>query len=558
MDEQERVVPILNIVRTFEELYEVVFLMELKENQFFYRYISSEAKKLASLDVDAIGKHFYDVYPNYIADHLARLYKEANDTKKPVIFEDKLHMESYDEVAKLVVMPLIEQDGKVTHFISYTEKIPLTNTSYMNQLTGLSSFHTLLDHLKDKLQTQKHMNSLAFCYITLHRKGNSILDVNDSSFEEVYILEFIKRMKNVSGEEFHLARIGAEFLWLVEENGDLIATLKDVQQMISIPFLHKGKELLMETSMGISSLGERSKSITTYIDEAYQAMQQAKSEKGNAVIYFDSFTQSEQLQSESRLEDELKNCIKNKELVLHFQPIVNATTGEVRHEALLRWFSSKLGPVPPDIFIVAAEKCGFIKEIDTWVIDTVCEKVAQSNGEIGKVSINLSTKTFECSKLESVLLSACHMNQIDPCLIELELTEHTLLEDEKKLVAKLNSLRKAGFTIAIDDFGMRHASFNYLRVLPVDKIKIDKAFVQNLLPGSKEFHIITSILALARKIGVKVTAEGVETKEQATMLMDISCDELQGYLFGKPGPNEVIAKMSRVAKNQWIELVQET
>ncbi len=311
----------------------------------------------------------------------------------------------------------------------------------------------------------------------------------------------------------------------------------------------------METAVGVSFQEMGTKSELSLLNEAYHAMLQAKQEKGNSVKVFDMNRQTEVMRSKPHLIHELKKAIVNKEFVVYFQPIVNATTGGVHYEALLRWFSSKLGPVPPDAFIMAAEESDFIQEIDAWVVEKVCEHIANSHEELRHVSINLLIKTFQSTELETKLLAACSKHGIDPSFIELELTEHTLLEDEQLLIEKLGCLRKSGFKVAIDDFGMRHASINYLRVLPVDKIKIDKAFVQNLKRNSKEHHIITSILTLAKKIGVRVTAEGVETVEQAKMLVEASCDELQGYLFGKPTPNEIVQKASKQAREQWSSLL---
>ncbi|KHF38142.1 putative bifunctional diguanylate cyclase/phosphodiesterase [Halalkalibacter okhensis] len=555
MADKDEVVPIMNIVKSFEEMYGVVFLMEAKGAQFIYRYISSEAKEIASLDDRFIGEPICVVYPNYISAHLSALYSEAKESRKPVVVGDKLNMELIDEVARLVIMPVIQANDELKYFISYTDRSSSPTGADVDLITGLPSYHLFVSKLKDKLQTVSN-TPIALCYFKLRQEKNKEAGMQKVD-QAILITELAKRILNTLPEvESELARVvGDEFICFFSAQHDAIAWVKELQQIISIPFPVGEFEVVMETAVGISFQKFEPNSELTVVNEAYHAMLQAKLGDGNTLKVFHINHQNEEMRPELYLVQELKEAIVNNELVVFFQPIVSVKTGEVHYEALLRWFSSRLGLVPTDSFIAAAEESGVILEIDFWVMGKVCEHLAAHHEELHHVSINLSIQTLESPDLETRLLSSCSKYGIDPGMLEIELTEHTLLEDETSLIKKLRCLRESGFKVAIDDFGMRYASFNYLRVLPVDKIKIDKAFVQNLKRNSKEDHIITSILALAKKIGVNVTAEGVETVEQAEILVAASCDELQGYLFGKPAPYEHVQTAFEQAKKQWSRLL---
>ncbi|MFC0561173.1 putative bifunctional diguanylate cyclase/phosphodiesterase [Halalkalibacter alkalisediminis] len=553
--EKENLVPISTLIEAFEHMYGIVFLMEFEREQFIYRYISPAAKELASLGDECLGRSIGEVYPNYLADHLIALYTEARQTQKPVVIQDKFNMESVDEVANLVIMPLTDQQSS-SYYISYTERMKTTKETTVDLLTGLPSYSCFIDKLEKRFANNLE-RPFVLCYMKLHPINKPIHRKNES--QGTFIIEMVKRLQaHCQADEIELARvIGNEFIFYFSMKQNATEWMKKIQKEVSTPMLVDGEVVILTTSIGMTFSEGEGKTATNLINEAYHAMLQAKQERGNAVREFDERGKAEEIIRQPKLEHELRKAIVNQEFVLYFQPIVHVETGKVHYEALLRWFSAQLGSVPPDSFIIAAENNGYIKEIDAWVIENVCKFLANEHSGLVNVSINLSTKTLETIELEQTLLASCWKYGIDPSQIELELTEHTLLDNEEELIKKLCSLRKAGFKVAIDDFGMRHASFNYLRVLPVDKIKIDKAFIQNISRDSKEFHIVTSILSLAKKIGVKVTAEGIETKEQARLMMEASCDELQGYLFSKPAPKEILQKVERQTYRKWKDLLPE-
>lgn len=554
--EHHKVVPIMTMVKAFEQIYDLVFLMEERNGQFFYVYVSPNAKELASLGEDCIGKTLFDVYPRYFSEHLHSKYEEALRTRHPVVFKDKMNSESFYEVGKTIVIPIICANQQPRYFIGYTEVMKYKDSTAYDSLTGLPSFHLLREQLQVRIQIESE-RPLAFCYLNI-RHFKYYIDLIGHAFVDQLILEMTRRIQDgLAHTKSLLARItGDEFVFFLdgEENGSSVA--KKVQKQLSMPYQINGIEFSLHTVIGMAYAAQEGERVDNLINQAYHAMFQAKQIDGNEIRIFNLDAHSREIIHKPNLERELRRAIGNNELTIYFQPIIHTRTGEIRYEALLRWFSAKLGPVSPEVFIATAEESGYIQEIDRWVIENACREMGIMHQRLKRVSINLSTKTLESSELEYVLCSACARYDINPNQIELELTEHTLLRDEEELIVKLGRLREIGFRLAIDDFGMSHASFNYLRVLPVDKIKIDKAFIQNIVYDSREFHIVSSILSLAKKIGVDVTAEGVETTEQALLMMEAGCDELQGYYFSKPAPNDILLKMSEKTKKQWLELVE--
>ncbi|MBP3952718.1 EAL domain-containing protein [Bacillus suaedae] len=541
-------IPIQTLLKSFEHLYNVVFLMKESNGQFIYEYVSPDAQKLASLDQSCIGKTLEDMYPSYMADHVSSYYREAKEKRSPVIIQDKFNMETQNETANHVVIPIIEADQQIRYYICYTQQIYTQNTAYVDVSTGfhsLPSFSSYVQHHLLKMKASATPNMI--CYIKV-RLNKIAMDQRT-----LYLNEIARRMKQWFSNGQYIARAVEDEFIIYMSSEEAKQRIHELQAWLSKPVYLGESETVLTTAVGTTNVENDGKPISTVINEAYHAMLRAKQQEGNSLVCFDIDSQSKDVKQNT--EQELKKAISNNEFVLYFQPIVHMSTGDVHYEVLLRWFSSKLGPVPPDVFIVVAENCGFIEEIDMWVFERVCEKLASETNELKRVSINMSTKTFGLPELERELAAICKKNDIDPKRIELELTEHSLLENADDFTEKLIRLRKSGFSVAIDDFGMSHSSFNYLRVLPVDKIKIDKAFIKNLKKDSREFHIVSSILSLAEKIGVTVTAEGVETSEQALLLMGTTCEELQGYFFSKPSSYETIVKVNKETHEKWQQLL---
>jgi len=238
----------------------------------------------------------------------------------------------------------------------------------------------------------------------------------------------------------------------------------------------------------------------------------------------------------------LKKALVKQEFVLYYQPQVEAGSGRlIGLEALLRWFHPEHGMIGPDEFIPIAEETGLIIELGEWVI----EQAAAFNYSLQQLgfsplimAVNLSSLQFQRSGFVSQLEQTLKINKLEPRWFELELTESLLLENIDQVVNKLQRLKQLGIGVSIDDFGTGYSSLNYLKRLPIDKLKIDKSFIKELVTDQRDAAISRAIIAMAHQLGIKVIAEGVETEAQASFLAKSLCDELQGYYFAQPMPAE--------------------
>jgi EAL domain-containing protein (putative c-di-GMP-specific phosphodiesterase class I) len=245
--------------------------------------------------------------------------------------------------------------------------------------------------------------------------------------------------------------------------------------------------------------------------------------------------------------NDLKKALNNNEFKLFYQPKVDITSNTiVGFEALIRWFHPEKGIIPPSDFIPLAEEIGLILPLGEWVLRKACtqnKKWQESGYGSIKIAVNLSTHQFEHPSLIGTVKKILLETNLDPSLLELEITESIAVTCFECALTKLKHLKKLGVTIAIDDFGTGYSSFNYLRLLPIDTLKIDKIFLDNLMSHPNEQLITASMIDLGRRLNLTVIAEGVENEKQLSFIKKHQCNIAQGYLFSKPLPVEEIEKL---------------
>jgi EAL domain-containing protein (putative c-di-GMP-specific phosphodiesterase class I) len=248
-----------------------------------------------------------------------------------------------------------------------------------------------------------------------------------------------------------------------------------------------------------------------------------------------------------KLHNNLHNAIQNNEFILHYQPITDVFNGQmVGMEALVRWISPLDGFIPPDKFIASAEESGQIIEIGTWVLRTACEFVKELL-ELGYknfyISVNVSAVQLMQKNFKDILFNTINMAEIPPEYILIEITESVFMESFEDMSLLFSEIRNKGVKIALDDFGCGYSSLTYLKNLPVDVLKIDKSFVDDILNDNEKTCIVGLIITLMKQLEFKVIAEGVETQEQLDYITNYNCDLFQGYLVSKPVPKEQILKL---------------
>ncbi|MCP5041970.1 MAG: EAL domain-containing protein, partial [bacterium] len=340
--------------------------------------------------------------------------------------------------------------------------------------------------------------------------------------------EFVSRL---GGDEFTI------LLDSLSEFSEAAIVAQRVIDGLAAPFHLEECEVYVSASIGIALYSDNLTSLDELLRNADLAMYHAKKLGRNNFQFFDP-AMNESVVERTTLAHTLRLAVERKELELHYQPILAAATREiVGVECLARWHSRECGLVEPERFITAAEQSGLIVDLGEWVLLEACSQFARWQEEgiaPERIGINISGQQFRTKQLVSAVIDAVRETKIDPGCVELEITETAVMVNEVEASECLEDLKRFGVSVALDDFGTGYSSLSYIRRFPVDALKIDRSFV-DVIESNPEAHAITmAILAMAKRLGLRVVAEGVETESQGALLTREGCDELQGFLYSPP------------------------
>ncbi len=427
-------------------------------------------------------------------------------------------------------------------------------------LTGLPNRRLLQERMKTAIaQSQSTNSKMAVLFIDLDR----FKTVNDSLGHDVgdLLLKEIGGRLNASvGKEDTVSRQNADaFIIVLAHVADSIQVktmVTNLLEKIAIPWLLDGTELVTSATIGISIYPDDGQNSAELLKNAEAAMIQAK-EKGYGNYQFFTVELNKLISERLGLENSLRKAIYNDEFVLHYQPQIDIVTGGVVGvEALIRWQHPVQGMIEPGKFISIAEATGLIIPIGEWVIKEVCRQNQswQCHGLVIPIAINISAVQFSqadfCNMIEMILTRT----GIDPCLLEIELTEGVVMKDADQAINGLKRLKELGLRLSIDDFGTGYSSLSYLRRFPIDKLKIDQSFVRYMTTDNASLAIIESIIALGHSLGLIVIAEGVETEQELEMLRQRHCQEVQGYYFARPMSADQLTTLFDEGKLQSLKL----
>ncbi|KJK17479.1 putative bifunctional diguanylate cyclase/phosphodiesterase [Pseudomonas sp. NPDC087612] len=372
------------------------------------------------------------------------------------------------------------------------------------------------------------------------------------------LLALADRLRAHSGRLGALARLGGDQFALVQADIEQPYEAAELAQSIlddlEAPFALDHQEIRLRATIGITLFPEDGDSTEKLLQKAEQTMTLAKARSRNRYQFYIASVDSE-MRRRRELEKDLREALPRNQLFLVYQPQISYRDHRVVGvEALLRWQHPELGMVPPDQFIPLAEQNGNIISIGEWVLDQACRQLRdwhdQGFSEL-RMAVNLSTVQLHHNELPRVVNNLLQIYRLPPRSLELEVTETGLMEDISTAAQHLLSLRRSGALIAIDDFGTGYSSLSYLKSLPLDKIKIDKSFVQDLLDDDDDATIVRAIIQLGKSLGMQVIAEGVETAEQEAYIIAQGCHEGQGYHYSKPLPaRELTAFLKQAQRNQ--------
>ncbi|HYS90006.1 MAG TPA: EAL domain-containing protein, partial [Bradyrhizobium sp.] len=386
-------------------------------------------------------------------------------------------------------------------------------------------------------------------------------NVNDSlghAAGDALLRQVALRLKSALRSTDVLARLGGDEFAIIQAKCDdqrtgSITLATRISKLIAEPFLLQGHQVEVGASIGIAMAPEHGSDQERLLKKADLALYRSKSAGRNCFTLYDE-AMSAELEARNTLESDLRDAVARCQFELHYQPFFDFQSGERRGlEALVRWRHPTRGLIPPDQFIPLAEETGLIVPLGEWVLKRACDDATSWPADI-KVAVNLSPVQLKQAELFDVIRYALRSSGLPPERLEIELTESVLLERAAENHALMERLKGIGISLALDDFGTGYSSLSCLTAFPFDKIKIDKSFIANLTNGHKSSAIISSIVALARGLGMSVTAEGVETQEQFERLKTLGVNFAQGYLLGRPMPLDA----SKVSLNQimrtWVQL----
>lgn len=370
---------------------------------------------------------------------------------------------------------------------------------------------------------------------------------------DLLLTEVTRRLKARLGAEALVARVAGDAFGICWRPDEEAASA--VLDVFSVPFVVRGHAVPMRARAGFAHAASLPGGAVELLKRANLALSHAKLEGDQHWRFFSSEMEAN-TQSRVQLLNELRSALHlRKGLELHYQPQVSPKSGRiVGCEALIRWVKPQGESVAPDVFIPLAEYTGLIVEIGDWVFSEACRQIVQwdrSGLPAFRVGINISAAQFREADFVTKISSAIERSGVDPARLELEITESVAMEDPDSVARQLRELKALGLKVAVDDFGCGFSSLGSLNRLPFDRIKIDRAFVRELTPTTSQDCIARLIIKLAKSLGLEVIAEGVETVEQARLLEEMGCREMQGYLYGRP--------MSADALEGWInqDIVQE-
>lgn len=529
---------------------------------------SDEYYRIYGADKALLSPSMLAILPQVHIEDQARVKKALEDAQKqglPYQQEFRISaphngMRVLHEQARVFKTP----SGQIDYIEGITQDITelvdaqkrIRSLAYYDNLTGLANRHLFRELLQHELQRALRQDKqCALLFIDLDRfkrindtlgqpAGDLVLQTVGNRINscirscDVAALHYEDNQKSEQ-----VARLGSDeftvILTDIEQPEDAAQIVRRILEAIAQPIDGLGQQVLVSASIGIALGPQDGSDVETLIKNADLAMYAAKDKGRNTYQFFDK-TMNDVVLDKFELENDLRKAIEQDQLELYFQPKINPMTGEiVGAEVLLRWKHPQRGMVSPMTFIPIAEESGFIVELGTWVLQQACQinHAWQARGmSIVPLAINLSAANFNHPNLLPDIRRTLSELSLSPSFLVIELTEGILMTDAKETIATLTALKEMGIYLSVDDFGTGYSSLSYLKRFPLDELKIDKGFVQDIINDPNDAAITAAIIGLAQNLKLNVVAEGVETTEQADFLLRRGCNTMQGYLFARPMP----------------------
>jgi diguanylate cyclase (GGDEF)-like protein/PAS domain S-box-containing protein len=490
--------------------------------------------------------------PAALCEHATRLADYAaavGPVRTPELAELELMRRDLIAVPVEIYWQLLQRAGQPTILLGVARDISerrqteelLQHMAHYDSLTGLPNRTLFYQTLSDSIQlAQDKAWRIVVLFIALDRFKNINDSLGHAQGDEL-LRQFSNRLVQCVRIRDTVGRMGGDefalILTMPRDQQDAVLTANEVREALRQPFDLNGHQAVLSASIGIAMYPEDATDPETLLKYADTAMERAK-QAGRDGYRFFTAGMNVQVLARLDLELALRRALDDDELLLHYQPKVNLHTGAISGvEALLRWRRPGFGMVYPAEFVPVLEDTGLIVRVGAWIIDAACKQIGDwlHNG-VGavRVAVNVASRQFVEGDLEEVVRSALTRHHVPAELLELELTETALMSNAERTITVLSNLKQLGIKVAIDDFGTGYSSLAYLQRFPIDKLKIDIAFVRDITTNPNDAAIAQAIISMAHSLKLRVIAEGVETRAQLEYLRRSRCDEIQGYFFSRP------------------------
>lgn len=535
----------------FQQAAEGIFILD---NKLHYMDMNPRFEQITGYErSDLIGAHVFN-HPNVPPRVKQQYLKMLKSLVTHGEYEGEIidqHKDGDELPIWIHVNGISDDKNRITHYIGIISDLTqrkrdeqrlsyLANYDALTDLPNRNLFKSRLHQLI--LTVSSSLESFALLRINIDR-FRFLNDSLGADGGDALLQKVARRLTLTDNQSSLIARLGGDDFALIIEN---VKTLKELDhycerlmQAFAEPFEISDQEIIATLSIGIAMFPDHGRQVDTLSNHAEKALQDAKRVGGHTVRYFNSDTSMQSVER-INLENALRKALSNDELTVYYQPKISVKTQRVEgFEALVRWIHPKNGLISPVQFIPLAEETGLISVLGEIVLDKSCAQIKKWQEEGFRdisVSVNVVAQQLQRGNFLNTVDRILAQHQLDPQWLELEITESSLMDDPEKINALLSEIKSRHVTIALDDFGTGYSSLSYLGQYPIDVLKVDRSFVMEVGNNPSHEAIVRAILAMGHSLGMKVVAEGVETREHAKFLQDEGCDLLQGFLISKPLP----------------------